>query len=147
MTRFWALFLWLALAMVIYTLLAVPSFAVLAMLSSTRPNGLAANVSINGFQKFQTIDGFGVNGIPKTWQGGTLRPGLDLLIAMGSTLWRIDVRNGHSDWEQTNDDSDPFNYNWTYYNALYGGPQFTDLWSELTYLNSRGIDNIELSMS
>jgi O-glycosyl hydrolase len=108
---------------------------------------LAASMTVDGSRKFQSIDGFGVNAISKTWQGGTLRPGLDLLVDMGATLWRVDVNNGHSDWEQTNDDGDPFNYNWSYYNALYGGPQFADLWQELAYLNGKGITNIELSMS
>jgi O-glycosyl hydrolase len=105
------------------------------------------DITVDGSAKSQIIDGFGVNAIPKTWQGGALKPGIDLLVAQGSTLWRVDVDNGHSDWETTNANADPFTYNWTYYDALYSQPNFEDLWSELHYLNSVGITSIELSMS
>jgi O-glycosyl hydrolase len=105
------------------------------------------DTTVDGSRRFQVMDGFGVNAIPKTWQGGALKPGIDLLVAQGSTLWRVDVNNGHTNWEATNDDADPANYNWDYYDALYSQPNFEDLWSELGYLNSIGITNIELSMS
>src|SRR5690242_10740071 len=66
------------------------------------PAGGAAAVAVDGATRYQAIDGFGVNAIPKTWQGGALKPGIDLLLSQGSTLWRVDVNNGHSDWEGTN---------------------------------------------
>ena len=110
------------------------------------PAAAVVGVQIDGRQRFQVMDGFGVNAIPKSWEGGALRPAIDLLVGMGATIWRVDVGNGHSDWEGTNDDADPQHFNWTAYDALYSSPAFEDLWSELAYLNAKGA-TIELSLS
>lgn len=117
-----------------------------AAASTPTPSPAQVTVHVDGSQHFQTIDGFGVNAIPKTWLGGAVRPAIDQLVAMGATIWRVDVYNGHSDWESTNDDADPFVFNWAAYDAVYSSAAFEDLWSELGYLDGKGV-TLELSMS
>ncbi len=132
---------------VVVALVAAPFGAGLTQVASTAtPTAATITVNVDGSQRFQTIDGFGVNALPKSWEGGALRPAIDMLVSAGATVWRVDVGNGHSTWEATNDDGDPFNFNWAAYNAIYSAPAFEDLWSELAYLNTKGV-TIELSMS
>ncbi len=124
----------------------VLTLIVLSRPSTQTASAASVSVTIDGSQTFQTMDGFGVNAIPKTWEGGALKPAIDLLVDMGSTLWRVDVNNGHTTWEAQNDDADPNHFNWDYYTTVYESPQFQDLWSELSYLNQKGV-TVELSMS
>src|SRR5581483_10836318 len=107
-----------------------PAGGLFGVLNPKSASHAATNTTINGSQKFQTIDGFGSNAIPKSWNNGGLKPTIDTLVANGVNLWRVDVLNGHTTWESTNDDADPNNFNWTYYNNLYGGSTFSDLWAE-----------------
>src|SRR5207248_7227412 len=74
--------------------LFVASFALVAP-----PRGYAATVSVtvNGQQRFQVIDGFGVNANPKLWNNGELVPAINELTDLGSTLWRVDI-DGNSNW-------------------------------------------------
>jgi len=134
------------LSLVIALALIAPGSPAPRTAVNAAPAAAVVGVQIDGRQRFQVMDGFGVNAIPKSWEGGALRPAIDLLVGMGATIWRVDVGNGHSDWEATNDDGDPFHFNWTAYNAIYSSPAFEDLWSELGYLNSKGA-TIELSLS
>jgi O-glycosyl hydrolase len=134
------------LSLIIALAVTVPGPASVRPGPAARGAAAIASVQVDGSRRFQTIDGFGVNAIPKSWEGGALRPAIDLLVAMGATIWRVDVGNGHSTWEATNDDADPFHFNWAAYNAIYSSPAFEDLWSELAYLNSKGV-TIELSLS
>ena len=99
----------------------------------------AANVTltVDGSQTFQTIDGFGVNANSASWNSTELIPAIDSLIDNGSTIWRVVIDN--QDWEATNDDADPNNYNWTAYNSIYSSPKFEKMWSMIGYLNSRGV--------
>jgi O-glycosyl hydrolase len=95
-------------------------------------------VTIDGAQRFQTIDGFGVNLNVNSWNGGQLAPALDLFIGdLGSSLFRVYIDN--TDWETTNDDDDPLSFNWDFYSALYATPRFEDAWATIGHLNSRGI--------
>src|SRR4051812_7166280 len=83
----------------------------------------APNLTVDGGQVFQTIDGFGVNANSAGWSNGNLRGGLDQLIDLqGSNTWRVMVE-GVRGWEDTNDNNDPNAFNWTYYNALYETPK------------------------
>ena len=98
----------------------------------------AATLSINGNVKYQTIDGFGVNANSLSWDNGELKPAIDMLAdEMGSSLWRVVF--DMEDWESVNDDSNPANFNWTYYNSLYSNSKFQNLWGTLGYLNQKGI--------
>ena len=102
-----------------------------------------ATLSVNGVQQFQTIDGFGVSANSASWNNGELRPALDMLVdQLGATLWRVII--DEEDWEASNDDADPFHFNWTYYNAVYTSTKFENLWSTISYLNSKGISGGEI---
>ena len=57
----------------------------------------------------------------------------------GMTLFQANVAN--SNWEGTNDNSDPNVMNWNYYTNLYAQPEFQKLWGTMGYLNQRGISN------
>jgi O-glycosyl hydrolase len=102
--------------------------------------GAAITISVDGAQRFQTIDGFGVNANVASWNNGELRPALDLLVdQLGATIWRVVIDN--ADWESTNDNSDPNTFNWTYYNSVYTSAKFEELWSTIAYLNQKGINS------
>ncbi len=104
------------------------------------------NLTVDASTRYQTIDGWGVNANPKNWGNPAyppLKPGLDLLVHdLGANLWRRGVF-GTSTWEAVNDNSDPFTYNWAYYNNLYAtDPAFQSLWATLQELNAQGIQPI-----
>ena len=101
--------------------------------------GLA--LTIDGNQRYQTIDGFGVSANSASWNNGELRPAIDKLMDEGgSTIWRVVIEM--ADWEATNDDSDPSNFNWSYYNTIYSSPRFEALWATMGYLNQKGVTSL-----
>ena len=98
-------------------------------------------LTIDGNQRFQTIDGFGVSANSASWDGGELRPAIDKLADDGgSTIWRVIIEM--ADWEATNDDASPNTFNWTYYNTIYSSPKFEELWGTLAYLNQKGVTSL-----
>ena len=98
-------------------------------------------LTIDGNQRFQAIDGFGVSANSASWDGGELRPAIDKLIDDGgSTIWRVVIEM--ADWEATNDDADPNTFNWTYYNTIYSNPRFEELWATMAYLNTKGVTSL-----
>jgi O-glycosyl hydrolase len=100
----------------------------------------ATNFTIDGAQKFQTMDGFGVNANSLSWKNGELKPAIDMLAdQMGSNLWRVVF--DMEDWESVNDNTDPSVSNWDYYNSLYANSKFQNLWGTLGYLNQKGISS------
>jgi hypothetical protein len=118
----------------------------------------AANVSltIDGNTKNQTMDGFGTAINAHSWDNGNAKPALDMLIDQnGSSLYRVVMEM--TDWESTNDDSNPSNYNWTYYNPIYSGAtsfdtaqhavNFADLWNTIDYLHQKGIPDNQIILS
>ncbi len=108
--------------------------------SNPESSGREIQVRVDGSQKFQRIDGFGVNANSASWNSGELQPAIDLLIDEGgATLWRVVVEM--ADWELVNDDDDPESFNLDYYGRVFGSPKFESLWSLLGHLNNRGIDN------
>jgi O-glycosyl hydrolase len=108
--------------------------------------GQVADITIDGTQKFQIMDGLGVNANSERWNNGELKPALDTLIdTMGATVWRVVVESLQN-WETTNDDPDPFIFNWTYYNALYETTKFKNLWGILGYLKQKNVSHITLSV-
>ena len=112
-----------------------------ATLSVTVSNAAGTALTINGNQRFQTIDGFGISANSASWDNGELRPAIDKLIdENGSTIWRVVIEM--ADWEATNDDADPNNFNWTYYNTIYSSPRFEELWATMAYLNQKGVTNL-----
>ena len=116
------------------------------LILSTTGLSQAADITINGTQKFQTMDGLGVNANSERWNNGELTPALDTLIdTMGATNWRVVVES-LLNWETTNDNADPFTFNWTYYNTLYETPKFQNLWGILGYLKQKNVNHITLSV-
>lgn len=100
----------------------------------------ATSLTVDGNQRFQTIDGFGVNANSLSWNNGELVPAVDLLAdEMGATLWRVVF--DMEDWEVTNDNSDANVFNWDYYNGVYSSAKFQNLWGTLGYLNQKGISS------
>ncbi len=102
---------------------------------------IGANVllQIDGAQRFQQIDGIGVNANTSAWNGKELEPALNLLLdSMHATIWRVIVETVEK-WEDVNDNDDPFTFNWDYYNKLYETPKFKKAWDMIGYLNQHGI--------
>src|SRR5580700_6436610 len=99
-----------------------------------------AQITVNGAQTNQIIDGFGVNLNYQGWTNTDLEPVIDALVDQANaTLFRVILDN--SDWEATNDNSDADVMNWDYYNTIYSSPKFQQLWGVLRYLNQKGITN------
>ena len=106
--------------------------------SVTVSNSTGTPLTIDGAQRFQTMDGFGVNANVNSWNGGELHDAIHLLADdLGSSLWRVYIDN--TDWETTNDDGNHLTFNWNYYNPLYSTPRFEEAWSLIGELNAHGI--------
>jgi len=74
-----------------------------------------SRVTVNPQERFQMIDGFGVN-FNGTYFREAQQPMLDMLIDdLGATIFRLDPY-GVTTWEVTNDNDDPNVMNWEYYN-------------------------------
>jgi O-glycosyl hydrolase len=100
----------------------------------------AGTITIDGSVGYQIIDGFGVNANSLSWISNDLKPVLDAYIDQaGMTLFHAIIEN--SNWESTNDNSDPNVMNWAYYTNVYTQPDFLKLWGMMGYLNQRGITN------
>jgi hypothetical protein len=98
-----------------------------------------SNLTVDGSTSFQAIDGFGININSKLWNNGELIGGINQLVdLMGISMARVDVLT-NSWWELGNDDADPQNYNWTYYNRLFDSTNFRDVWNTIEYLNRRNV--------
>jgi O-glycosyl hydrolase len=98
-------------------------------------------IKIDLLQKFQRIDGFGVNANTRSWNGKELEPALNLLLdSLHASIWRVIVETVEK-WEDTNDNDDPFVFNWDYYNNLYETEKFRKVWDMIGYLNNRGISD------
>lgn len=97
-----------------------------------------SRVTVNPQERFQMIDGFGVN-FNGTYFREAQQPMLDMLIDdLGATIFRLDPY-GVTTWEVTNDNDDPNVMNWEYYNDRYSIPAFEASWAAARYLNSRGL--------
>ena len=103
-------------------------------------SGNDVNVSVDGSQTYQVIDGFGVNANHRSFTNNEITPVLDALIDQaGMTLFRVVFDN--SDWEKTNDNGDANSMNWNYYNTIYSSPDFQMMWDMMAYLNKKGLTN------
>jgi O-glycosyl hydrolase len=109
---------------------------------SAQPAGI--NLQIDGSSRYQTIDGFGVNINTAWWNNGgymdtkVVQPAIDLLVdSLGATIFRAVIEE--IDWEGVNDDNDPNNFNWSYYNSIFTNARFQGVWNTLSYLNHKGI--------
>lgn len=108
------------------------------------PSETNVDFRIDGAQRQQILDGFGVNINTSWWlngeyqETGILQPAIDLLAdSLGATIFRAVIEE--MDWEMENDDRDPGHFNWDYYNRVFSTPKFQGIWKTLTYLNQKNI--------
>ncbi len=94
------------------------------------------SATIDGTRQFQTIDGFGVNLNGTYWNNGAMAPALDALYDdLGSTIFRVMVETSY--WERTNDNADPYTFDWDAYRAIYAGPEFQSLFGIIRHLTQK----------
>jgi O-glycosyl hydrolase len=105
------------------------------------------SILIDGAERFQQMDGMGVNANTRSWNGDELKPAINLLLeSMNFNIWRV-VAETEELWEVINDNDDPFNFNREYYTRLYETPKFQKIWDMLGYLNDRGVnENLMLNL-
>ena len=119
-------------------------FAILTILLFTALAGAqgqqdGAGIMVDPAREYQTIQGFGVNYTGPYFRNDQ-KPMFDMLIDdLGVTMFRVLPYLVYSNWEETNDNSDPQVMNWEYYNDRYSHPIFEAAWDGLRYPNSRGI--------
>ncbi|BBE18603.1 hypothetical protein AQPE_2766 [Aquipluma nitroreducens] len=109
-------------------------------------------LQIDGAKKYQQMDGFGVNINTAWWYNGdyedarVVQPAIDMLVdSLGATIFRAVIEE--IDWEAVNDDKDPNNFNWNYYNKVFSNTKFQGVWNTLRYLNRKGItDGLIISL-
>lgn len=96
-------------------------------------------IEVNGLNRLQTMDGIGVNINTRSWKDDELKSAIDLLVdSMQMKIFRLIVETP-IEWEDVNDNDDPFVYNWKYYDSLYATPKFASVWKTIAYLNKKGI--------
>ena len=102
-------------------------------------NKIDFSIHIDGSVMLQKIDGFGVNANTASWGSTGLIRAMDLLIdTLNVTIWRVVVET-EKDWEVTNDNNNPFKFNWDFYNKIYASPKFQKVWEQIGYLNEKGV--------
>lgn len=105
-----------------------------------KKTGTSIDLRIDAGRQYQQIDGFGVNANTRSWNRNELKPALSLLLdSMHSTVWRVIVETVYH-WEDKDDNSDPFTFNWDYYDKLYETPKFQKAWDMIRFLNDHGIN-------
>ena len=122
------------------------------MFISVNAQSTKITLQVDGAKMVQEIDGFGVNINTAWWYSGeygdtkVVQPAIDLLIdSLGATIFRAVIEE--MDWEAVNDDNDPNNFNWNYYNKVFSDKKFQGVWKTLRYLNQKGItDGLILSL-
>lgn len=95
------------------------------------------------------IIGLGFNGQPRALSlanGANVRGALDTLVNdLGATFARVEVFDGETDWEATQDNADPNVIDWSYFDAVFSQARFQRLWAYVAYLNQLGIAHVELA--
>jgi len=104
--------------------------------------GSSAHITIDPTHTFQTIQGFGAN-----FTGPYFRPDMKHMFEMlmkdeGVTMFRVVPYFVFSNWEQTNPNNGPNDWNWEYYDNRYSNPVFEATWKALRFLNARGIQPV-----
>lgn len=134
-------------------MLAGISTLILCLVSlSIKAQERKVSVSIDGSEKIQQIDGFGVNINTVWWFNGdyrdvlAVRPAIDILIdSLGATIFRAVIEE--MDWEKVNDNDSPDTFNWNYYKKVFSDKRFDGVWNTLRYLNKKGItDGLIISL-
>lgn len=109
-----------------------------------KAQNLEIKLQIDTETKYQIIDGFGVNINGSWWldgeyrDAGVVKPAIDILIdSLGATIFRVVIEE--MDWEAVNDDHDPQDFNWPYFDSIFSDPRFKGVWNTMHYLNQKGI--------
>lgn len=106
--------------------------------SGVRAASAPVRIQVHPEQRFQSIDGFGVN-FNGTYFRDEQKPMIDMLVKdLGATIFRLDPY-GNTNWEAKNDDADPNHMNPEYYNDRYSTGYFESSWKAARYMNSLGI--------
>lgn len=99
---------------------------------------MVAPLTIDPTQRFQTIEGFGVN-FNGVYYRDAQRKLIDLLVDdLGITMVRFDPY-GQTDWEMENDDDDPTHINWDVFDDRFSTAAFEASWAALREFNKRGM--------
>lgn len=123
--------------LVLVAILTTINLAISQKLNKEKLN--TVSIKINGATRFQQIDGIGVNANTAAWNDDELKPAINMLLdSMNAGIWRVIVETVYN-WEEKNDNADPFTFNWEYYNKLYETPKYQKAWDMIRYLNGRGI--------
>jgi len=93
-----------------------------------------ARITIDPAQKFQEIQGFGINYTGPYFRNDQKATFDTLIDDLGVTMFRVVVYLVYSNWEEM-----PGAKDWEYWNDRYSTPIFEASWNGLRYLNSRGI--------
>jgi hypothetical protein len=97
------------------------------------------NAYIDASQRYQEIDGFGVNINSRYWKNDALLPVMELLLDdLGATLFRVDIW-GKSNWVDPHSQMDHSALNPQTLAAIYQGEIFQRGWGLMRYLNARVI--------
>jgi O-glycosyl hydrolase len=99
----------------------------------------SGRITVDPSQRFQRIDGFGLNFTGPYFRTDQTAMFDKLINDLGATMFRVVTYLVYSNWEEVNDNDDPAVMNWEYYNDRYSGPIFEASWAGLRYLNSLGI--------
>jgi hypothetical protein len=106
-----------------------------------------SNLTVNGSQTFQTMDGMGVNINVNSWNGGQLAPALDLLVRTnGSSLIRV-IRDP-MDWVTSESlipalhSLDPVTLQ-----QVYETPKMQDIWNTIGSLNLIGVGGNQIILN
>ncbi|NJK87162.1 MAG: hypothetical protein HC906_15470, partial [Bacteroidales bacterium] len=97
-------------------------------------------IIVDGNQKFQVIEGFGVNLNPDLWMDGKFIPALDMIIDdLGSTQFRFDCF-GRANWLEPDKQQPDGTWSAEYLREVYTSKTFSNAWEIFRYLNKKGIE-------
>jgi hypothetical protein len=96
-----------------------------------------------------SIVGFGVNSQPRQCGSdcSALDAPLNLLVNdLGASYFRVEVFDGETDFEATQDDADPAHFDWPAYDAIFQTKRFVNLWTYIRKVNAlSSTANIQLA--
>src|SRR5439155_8630889 len=102
-----------------------------ASLPAMQAKSNAARIIVDSRERFQFIEGFGVNFTGPYFRDDQ-KAMFDMLIDdLGASLFRVVPYLVYSNWEEVNDNGDPKVMNWEYYNNRYSTPIFEATWKGL----------------
>ncbi len=101
---------------------------------------LKKTLTLFATNRFQRIDGFGVNITPSQWNDGKLKPAIDKLVDdLGARLFRFDC-TGLANWLDPSRRNSEGTYPKQYLDSVYHSKVFADAWETFRYLNEKGIE-------